>query len=807
MMEWLLLAKWLTVLALLAAAGAPLSAWLFPRLPRRGAAFSLPVALLGLATVVFLVGQVTFGRHTVAVGVLAVAGTSALAFRDGARPDWRAVAGAYVVFALGFVLLALFRGASPAITPRGGEQFLHFGLVKTLSRTEALPPEDFWYAGRELRYYYGTQMQVTSLSMLTDTQLRYGFNLGVATFYGVLVVSAYGLAGAVTAAAGRSYRLGGILGVFFVALGGALTTGLRLAFGLLPRDIGMKYSHAAFDFAANRYDTPYAEFFAQQTTIDSWHWWYTRYVVPGTLQEFPMYSFVKSDLHGHALSTGYVVVAGALAFSYYRLDADQRGRRLAVLLGGLGVVAGVFGFMNTWSLPTAVGLAWLTVAAADAHPATLLPGRLGEVLRGPDPAVDRLHRLGAELWRVVLAVVPAALVGAIGYAIASPFLVFGYVPENEGVGFFPPRTELGTFLVIYGALLALFALFVWYRGWPVLRKENRRTPLGIAAVGVVAIGALLTVLSFPVLAVTGPILLGAWWLVRTDRAGFEAVLLVAGIGLILSLELLFAKVAPWPEGSARWNTSLKVAVQGWTLAGAAAGSVATLLLADAWDALAGVRARVSPRTATATDGGTGGDSAGRRTVAAVLAGVLVVAVVVASAPFPVLAGYTEMGHVLADDTEFELDGLQTHDRDRPGQMAAIDWLDDRDGRPVVLEAPGQPYQWTSSVSTMTGLPTLVGWAHHQRNYRPDEWVRYRVLAATIVYTDTYRWSDAASALRRHDISYIYVGPVERDDYGSKLRAFGERPGLTTAFENDAVTIYRVNHSALPEGTWVSPNPD
>jgi YYY domain-containing protein len=806
MMEWLLVCKWLAVLAVLAAVGAPLSAWLFPRLPRRGAAFSLPVTLLGLATVVFLVGQVTFGRHTVVLGVLAVAGASALTFRDGARPNWRAVAGAYVVFAAGFVLLALFRGASPAITPWGGEQFLHFGLVKTLTRTEALPPEDFWYAGRELRYYYGTQMQVTSLSLLTDTQLRYGFNLGVATFYGVLVVSAYGLAGAVTAAAGRSYRLGGVLGVFFVALGGALTTGLRLAFGLLPRDLGLRYGHAAFDFAANRYGTPYAERFTELTTIDSWSWWYTRYVVPGTIQEFPMYSFVKSDLHGHALSTGYIVVGGALAFSYYRLDADQWGRRLAVLLGGLGVVAGVFGFMNTWSLPTAVGLTWLTVAAADAHPTTLLPDRIGEALRGPDPDIDRLHRLGAELWRVALAVVPAVLVGVIGYVIASPFLVFGYVPENEGVGFFPPRTELGTFLVIYGALMVLFAAFVWYRGWPALKREDRRTAVGLAAVGVVAVGALLTVLSFPVLAVTGPILLGAWWLVRTDRAGFEAVLLVAGVGLILSLELVFAKVAPWPEGSARWNTSLKVAVQGWTLAGAAAGSVGTLLLADAWEALADVRARVSSRAAAVTDGG-GDEASARRTVAAVLAGVVVVAVVVASAPFPVLAGYTEMGGVLADDTEFELDGLQTHDRQRPKQMAAVGWLDDRDGRPVVLEAPGDPYEWSSSVSTLTGLPTPVGWGHHQRNYRPDEWVKYREVAVKVIYTDTFQWSDAASALRRHDVTYIYVGPVERKNYGSQLRDFGERPGLTTAFENRAVTIYRVNHSALPEGTWVDPNPE
>ncbi|WP_302082252.1 DUF2298 domain-containing protein [Salinibaculum rarum] len=794
MMKWLLVGKWLVVLAALAVAGAPLSAWLFSRLPRRGAAFSLPVTLVALATVVFLVGQLTFGVHTVVLGVLVVAGTSAIAYRQGATPDWRAVAGAYAIFAAGFLLLVFFRGASPGITPRGGEQFLHFGLVKTLTRTEALPPEDFWYAGRELRYYYGTQLQVTSLSLLTDTPLRYGFNLGVATFYGVLVVSAYGLAGAVTSAAGRSYRLGGILGVFFVALGGALTTTVRLLFGLLPTETALKYGRAVFGFAAERSGRTYPEMYQTMSDIDSWFWWYTRYVVPDTLQEFPMYSFVKSDLHGHTLSTGYIVLAGALAFSYYRLDEDRRGRRLAVLFGGLGVVAGVFGFMNTWSLPTAVGLTWLTVAAADAHPTTLLPDRVGNRLRGPDPEVSPLTRLGAEAWRVVLAVVPAVVVGVIGYVIASPFLVFGYVPENEGVGLFPPRTALAEFLVIYGALLLLFAGFVWYRGWPVAREVDRRTKLGVAAVGVVAIGALLTVLSFPVLAITGPILLGAWWLVRTDRAGFEGVLLVAGVGLILSLELVFAKVAPWPEGPARWNTSLKVAVQGWTLAGAAAGGVAALLLSDAWDALAGIRTRFGAGASAVTDGG---PDSQRQAMTAVLAGVLVVAVVLASAPFPVLAGYSEMGGVLADDTEFSLDGLEVHDRWRGAQMEAIYWLDDHDGRPVVLEAPGQRYQWSSPVSTLTGLPTPVGWAHHQRNYRPDKQVDERVDAAAVVYDRDRSWSSAASVLRRYDIEYVYVGAVENETYGEDLRTFEDRPGLSPAFENGVVTIYRVNHSALP----------
>ncbi len=798
-MEWLLLGKWLLVLAALAAVGAPLSAWLFPRLPRRGAAFSLPVTLLGMTTVIFLVGQVTFGLHTVVGGVGAVLAASGLAYRSGATPDWRGVAGAYAVFAAGFLLLAFFRGAAPTITPAGGEQFLHFGLVKTLSRAETLPPEDMWYAGEPLRYYYGTQLQVASLSMLTDTHLRYGFNLGVATFYGVLVVSAYGLAGAVTAAADRSYRLGGTLGVFFVALGGSFATAIRLLVGQLPRDLMMEYGPAVWGYPASRFGLSTAEMYQRAGTIDGWSWWYVRYVVEGTIQEFPMYSFVKADLHGHALSTGYVVVAGALAFSYYRLPAERRGRRLAVLVGGLGVVAGVFGFMNTWSLPTAVGLAWLAVAAADAHPTTLLPARVGHALRGPDPEGGRLQWIGAEVWRVLLGVPAAIVVGLVGYVIASPFLVFGHVPENEGVGFFPPRSGLVEFLVIYGAILALFAGFVWYRGWPVAREQDPRLQLGGAIVGIVAVGALLTALSFPVLAVTGPILLGAWLLVRTDRVGFEGVLLVAGIGLVLSLELLFAKVAPWPEGHARWNTSLKVAVQGWTLAGAAAGGVSALLLVEAWEALADVRKRVSHRISdtsrAATDGGR------RRTATAVLAGVLVVATVLASAPFPVLAGYTEMGDELADDDEFSLDGLAVQEYNRPQEMAAIDWLDDREGRPVVIEAPGRPYQWTSTAATMTGLPGVLGWAHHQRNYRPDEWVGHRENATHVVYQESWEWSDAASVLRQHDVTYVYVGPTENDTYGTTLRDFDGKRGLSTAFENERVTIYRVNHTALPEGTW------
>ena len=802
MLELAIVLKWLVAFAALTAVGAPLAAAVFPRLPRSGAALALPAAVVPLALFVFWIGQVTFGLHTVVVGLAFVVGASALAYRRGAEPEWRAVAGGYAVFAVGFLFLVSFRMYNAGITPAGGEQFLHFGLVKALLRAETLPPEDFWFAGEPLRYYYGTQMQVAAYTLLTDTAPRYGFNLGIAAFYGFLVVSAYGLVGAATALRGRSYRLGGALGVFFVALAGALTTAVRLGFGLLPRETALQYGRPAFDAVRHM---PYEEAVVRLSNPFEWGWFYTRYVVPNTLQEFPLYSFVKSDLHGHALSNGYILFAAALALSYYLTPAEEQGRRLALVYGGMGLVAGVFGFMNTWSLPTVVGLAWLALAAADAHPATLLPDGLGDRLAvDADPeSGGRLEWLGAELWRIVLAGVLAAGVGLVGVALASPFLIFGNVPTNEGVGFLPPRTDLWPFLVIYGNVLALFAVYLLYSGREAIRDVPPVAVAGVSLAGLAAVAALLWVVDFAVLAVTGPLLLGAWWLLRTDRIGFEGLLLVAGVGLILSMDIVYARV--WPPTQIRWNTTLKVAVQGWTLAAAGMGGASALVLTDARQYLA---ERLSTESSDARAEGAaradGGDEEQSRRIpsmptptrSAVVAGTLVVAVILLSSPFAVLTFAGEVGSDAAADREATLDGLATHERWHAEEMEAIHWLDDRQGTPTIVEAPGRStYRWSSPASTLTGLPAVIGW-DHQQGYRGVEAFERRAEEVDGVYDGP--WSEAATPLRSYDVQYVYVGPNEREQYGENMRNFDERPELSVAFENDAVTIYEVNQSALPD---------
>jgi YYY domain-containing protein len=782
-MEALYVLTWSVALALLTILGAPITAVVFERFPHRGAAFSLPVSMLVVTTVIFLVGQFTFGFWTLVVGMGVLACLSVVASHLDGDPDWRAVASAYAVFLVGFLLYLLYASQSLAITPQGGEQFLHYGLTNALVDAETLPPEDFWFAGEPLRYYYGTQLQVALLSMLTGVPVRYGYALGLATFYAMLFVSAYGLGGAIVATQGRSYRLGGALGAIFVAIGGTTTAFVRLVFGWLPADLTAEYGRGAFEGLLTERGMSWEEAVAQGTA-DEWYWFYSRYVAEGGLHEFPLYSLVKADLHGHSLSTGYIVVAGAIAFSYYLTPAGKRRRRLALVYGGLGLVAGVFGFMNTWALPTAVGVAWLAMAGADAHPATLFPDRLASRLSVTPDETDQLtRRLGAESWRLVLAGILAIPVAIIGVAIASPFLVFGSVPTNDGIGLFPPRTALGPFLVMYGGLAALFAVFLLAKFRP---RATNRVHVG-TAVAIIATSVLWVVLDFGALAVTGPLLLGAWWLVRTDRASFEAIVLVAGVGLILSMELVHAKV--YPFNRVRWNTTLKVAIQGWTLAAVAAGAVSALLLGTVRDRLSSLRDEFESE-----DHQLDRATVAKRGAPAVLAGVLVLSVVVTSLPFAVLFYTNHVGDAVLSPQEGSVDTLAPHDRWKSLEMESMYWIDSR-GNPTIVEAPGRyPYQWRNAVSVLTGANAVAGW-NHQEGYRGEDAYDRRATAVEEIYTGS--WENATETLRRYDVEYIYVGPSEREMFGDDtLPTFWEFDGISLAFRNQKVQIYAVNASEL-----------
>jgi uncharacterized membrane protein len=92
------------------------------------------------------------------------------------------------------------------------------------------------------------------------------------------------------------------------------------------------------------------------------------------------------------------------------------------------------------------------------------------------------------------------------------------------------------------------------------------------------------------------------------------------------------------------------------------------------------------------------------------------------------------------------------------------------------------------VSAHTGLPTLLGWAGHEHQWRGnyDEQARREPDIETL-YTSVNP-SMVLDLLQEYDISCIYVGPLERARYPAEgLEKFDRL--METVYRSDTVSVY------------------
>ena len=134
---------------------------------------------------------------------------------------------------------------------------------------------------------------------------------------------------------------------------------------------------------------------------------------------------------------------------------------------------------------------------------------------------------------------------------------------------------------------------------------------------------------------------------------------------------------------------------------------------------------------------------------------------------------------------------------------------------VLAEAPGGAYEpQNSRFSGLTGIPTLVGWQNHERQWRGDTYPavtdariengqrRDRVSDVQELYT-TQDWARAWQVIDRYGIDYIVVGASERSmimqmagndssrlsDYQNGLDKFAQV--LTPVCQFGSTAVYRV----------------
>jgi YYY domain-containing protein len=237
---------------------------------------------------------------------------------------------------------------------------------------------------------------------------------------------------------------------------------------------------------------------------------------------------------------------------------------------------------------------------------------------------------------------------------------------------------------------------------------------------------------------------------------FSLVLLLLGLLLPLSVEFVFLR----DNFGYRMNTVFKFYFQAWVL----------LALASAFgvyyvgQALEGI---------------------GRR----VWQGAFVV-LILAGMVYPVLATYNKANKFQNQPT---LDGIAWIEQVYPNDHTAILWLRENAAPgDVILEAPADSYasyRYEGRVSAMTGQPTLLGWGGHQGQWRGnyDEPAR-RAPDIELLYNGIDP-ETTLTLLDKYDITYVYVGPVERQRYKPNGLQKFERL-MDVAFEQGDVVVYR-----------------
>lgn len=793
-MEYALLVRWLVLYALLFAAGLPIASRLFPRLDGRGAGFALPVALVVLALPVYWLGHVHFGTATIVVGVVVLVVAAILASVDlaglrngevtlaGLRNgevalasdleiDRRAVGEVGVVFVGAFLLVVAIRAVDPAVYPLGGEKFLDFGLLKTLERATVLPPEDMWFASEPLQYYYGGHLIASVLGTLTMTPPRFAYNLALAGFYATLVAAAYDLAAAVGVARDLPRRTAGAFGAFFVGFAANLVTAWEFAGSLLPATI-----REPLDLDGE------FEFF----------YWDASRVIEGTINEFPLFAWLNGDLHAHMMGMPFLALGAGLSYAYYLTPETDRRRRQMLAFVAVPVLAGLVVVVDTWSVPSLFGLLGLAMLFGSADPWTLLPERLVPRDAGQSALVCELRRLFGTG-------VVTAIAGLLGAILAAPFFLGAASGRDVALLEADARSSLEELLLVHGAFLLIFLVYLFAR----LRPFDRQTDRGIGPVQVLVLVGVLVATSAVALTqnlavgvIAGPLLVLGWVLLRTTSdVGFETVLVVAGAGLVAIVEVVYVVEQ---AGPVRLNTVFKTYMQVWVLWGIGAGVVATALL-DA------------PRTGDRTTSmqGTASSQSGADSLTTSIAGnattILIVVVVLSTGLYGAfaLSEHFESGAAHGETT---LDATAFVAQDHPDRAEAIAYVDDLEGQPTMLSAPATSrcpgggggcapgmYSFDSSpAASLTGVPTVAGWAH-QIGYRGEEPYLDRMHDVDQFYTGTPE--ERAAIVRAYDVEYVWVGPAEHERYDDVTV---EQEGLDVAHASGSVTIYAVDHDELPE---------
>jgi YYY domain-containing protein len=739
---WWLAAEVLGLMAL------PICYVVFRGLSDRGLGFAKIAGLLLLGYITWLVEIlqfVDFSRATVLVFLVLLAAGGAWLVRK----DWpdllvfvsskrKLILGYEAIFAAAFLFMVIYRGFNPEIS--GTEKPMDFALIEGILRSGQFPPKDPWMSGFSISYYYFGYYLSALMIRISGVMPAIGFNLALGSFF---ALTAQGVASLLYNLTNR-LRVG-VLGAFLVLIASNADGLLRVIhYGTLTPSV-------------------------------FWWWWpSSRVLISGCngqcIDEFPQFSFMLGDLHPHVMVLPLAVLALGIALTLLKRPEPLRFTRVDWLtLLVVPVAVGSLGFTNTWDLPAYLAIVLTALVArqyvghvtsedlviltpSEARGKDLAPSEQASSFAAAAAQDDSVPmRLRTTIWLDLKPILWVAIAAIVAYL---PFYV-GFQSQAGGIRLVQGQTTPAEFFGMWGfpfaAALALLAVTV---------RLPRRDALALAVGGIV-IEVLtrkwLVALMLPLAAAA----LWHLWLQVKDRkwdpvGAFALGLAAAGFGLIAVCEVVFLK----DTFNNRMNTIFKFYYEAWLF----------LAIAAAYGIYAISQRFRTPRLHYGWTGA----------VAVVCAALCV---------YPVASFYSKGNEF---KPAWTLDGSAFLTALDKGDGEAVTWLNDNvHSDKVVAEATGDEYTLFGRIATYTGLQSILGWAGHELQWR-GTWIEQpkRIGDLATLYTTTDQ-TTVQNLLKQYNVSFVVVGGLERQKYGSRdYNAVFQKIGKVV-FNQDGTTLYQV----------------
>jgi len=679
-----------------------------------------------------------------------------------------------IIFVATLFFWSYIRAHEPSI--HGLEKYMDFGFINSILRSEYFPPVDMWFPPLPINYYYFGHLVTAVLTKLSTIPSFITYNLMLSTLFAFTFTGGFSIGANLFFQAKNKlnakrytlYAIAGLLTAFLISFAGNL--------------------HAIYSFFKpyeNENPVPFWQLIFSPNTFPNGYWYpnATRFI-PNTIHEFPIYSSIVSDLHGHFLDVPFVLLTIAVLLSIisnfkfqisnFKLSIGNWKLKIGIYLIFISFLLAVMYMTNAWD-----GIIYflLTVIVLTALYFYRRPSSNFQTQYQKSNIKNQKYK--SKIKNISYLVFSIAIIGIGFFIFTLPFNLH-FKPFASGIGvlcapeFLTTMERLGPFLfepdhcqkspwwqlaILYGFFYFWAISFVFFLFKKINPKSKTLNPKQIQN-HEIQNSKRFENLNFENLR-----------LFRISNLGFRIsssdlfVLLLILFSTLLIILPEFIYVKDIYPGHYRANTMFKLVYQAFILLSISSSYIIIRLFLNLKSYIINHNWKL---------------------VVLVFIGSIGLLLVLV---YPYLAINSYYGNL---KTYHGLDGIKYLKNLYATDYQAILWINKNIKRqPVILEAQGDSYTDYARVSSNTGLPTVLGWTVHEWLWRGSYDIPSPRIEEVQKMYESEDLEETKNLLKKYKVSLVFLGDLERQKYPNlnegKFKTLGK-----VIYQNGNTIIYKID---------------